>query len=121
VKPTDYPQTEARKRPSRVVVSVNGHEVGRATLADDPADARGVLSFQVQGQWELGSYGYLTTIEADEATTRAILDANTTSGTRTLRVRFEVPRGPGAGGLNLYGARAGAFPMNPTVLLETTP
>ena len=116
VKPTDYPQTEARKRPSRVVVSVNGVEVGRSELPDDPADARGVLSFQAQGQWEMGSYGYLITLEAPAEALSAI---RTEVGTeRLLRVRFEVPRGRGAGGLNLYGARAGAYPLNPTVLID---
>lgn len=114
LKATDYPQTEARKRPSRVVVSVNGVEVGRATLPDDPADARGVLSFQAQGAWEMGSYGFLITMEADSASTRAILAADS----RRLRVRFEVPRGSNAGGLNLYGARAGAYPLNPTVFID---
>jgi len=116
VKPTDYPQTEARKRPTQLVVSVNGGEVGRVTLPDDPADARGVLSFQAQGQWEMGSYGYLTTLEADEATSRGLLE----SGSRELIVRFEVPRGGTAGGLNLYGSRAGSTPLNPTVLLSVT-
>ncbi|HEV2121268.1 MAG TPA: hypothetical protein VGW38_00640, partial [Chloroflexota bacterium] len=114
VKATDYPQTEARKRPSRVAVSVNGVEIGHAPLPDDPADARGVLSFQVQGQWEMGSYGYLITLDAPPESTRTILSA----GSRRLRVRFTVPRGAGAGGLNLYGARMGAYPLRPTIILD---
>ena len=116
VKATDYPQTEATKRPSRVTVSVNGVELGRAELHDDPADARGVLSFQAQGQWEFGSYGELITLEASREALDAMLAAS--GGARQLRVRFEVPRGARAGGLNLYGARAGAYPLNPTVLLN---
>ncbi len=111
IKLTDYPQTEARKRSSRVVVSIDGRQIGEATLPDDPADARGVLSFQAQRQWELGSYGFSLTLSADEATTRELLQG----GPDHLTVRFEVPRGPGAGGLNLYGSRAGAFPFNPTL------
>jgi hypothetical protein len=114
IKSTDYPQTEARKRPTRLVVSINGVPLGDVTLPDDPADARGVLSFQAQGNWEFGSYGYLTTFEAGAAQAQRILQA----GGRALVVRFEIPRGAGAGGLNLYGARAGAFPLNPTLLLD---
>ncbi len=40
-----------------------------------------------------------------------------TQGGRLI-VRFEVPAGGLAGGLNLYGSRAGAFPFNPTLLLD---
>ncbi|HET7767943.1 MAG TPA: glycoside hydrolase family 2 TIM barrel-domain containing protein, partial [Chloroflexota bacterium] len=116
VKPTDYPQTEARKRPSRVNVSLNGAELGTVALPDDPADARGVLSFQAQGQWEFGSYGTLITLEASAESLPAIVKE--TGASRQLRLRFEVPRGAGAGGLNLYGARAGAYPLNPTILLN---
>ena len=72
IKLTDYPQTEARKRSSRVVVSIDGRPIGEATLPDDPADARGVLSFQAQRQW-MGSYGFSITLSADEATTRELL------------------------------------------------
>ena len=114
VKATDYPQTEARKRPTRLDVSVNGVSLGSVTLPDDPADARGVLSFQAQGNWEFGSYGYLTTVQADAAQTRRILE----TGDGRLLVRFEAPRGGRSGGLNLYGARAGAFPLNPTIFLD---
>ena len=73
-----------------------------------------MLSFQAQRQWELGSYGFALILDADEDTTRALLERNPAQ----LTVRFEVPRGPGAGGLNLYGSRAGAYPFNPTLLLD---
>jgi hypothetical protein len=38
-------------------------------------------------------------------------------------VRFEVPRWPGAlrSGLSLYGARMGAYPLDPTLFLDLTP
>jgi hypothetical protein len=35
-----------------------------------------------------------------------------------LRLRFEVPRAGWMGGLNLYGARLGAYPVDPTLLIE---
>ena len=33
-------------------------------------------------------------------------------------VRFEVPRTGRMGGLNLYGARMGAFPVDPTLFID---
>jgi len=111
----DYPQTEQHKLPSEVVVWVNGVRLGRVALPDDPADARGVLSLHPTDYWEPASYGYLVKLEADEATTRRIIDE--AQGGRLL-IRFEVPRGGAAGGLNLYGARMGAYPLDPTVFLD---
>ena len=111
----DYPQTEQRKLPTEVTVWVNGVRLGRVDLPDDPADARGVLSLHPSDYWEPGSHGYLVNLEADEATTQRILgDAQ---GGRLL-VRFEVPRGRAAGGINLYGARMGSFPLDPTIFLD---
>ncbi|CAA9236857.1 MAG: GH2 [uncultured Chloroflexi bacterium] len=115
VLPTDYPQTEARKRPSDLAVSVNGVVVGRSRLADDPADARGVLSFHLQDDFEFGSYGYLTTLEAD-ATTAASIVREAKDGAVT--VRFEVGAGGARGGLNLYGKRMGSTPVTPTLFLD---
>ncbi|MDQ3702000.1 MAG: hypothetical protein M3442_13920 [Chloroflexota bacterium] len=112
----DYPQTETRKVPSDVAVWVNGVRIGMVHLPDDPADARGVLSLHNSDYWEAGSYGFLTTLEADPALTRRIVD-NAQGG--RLIIRFEVPQGGGAGGLNLYGARMGAFPVAPTVLITS--
>jgi hypothetical protein len=33
-------------------------------------------------------------------------------------VRFEVPRSGVRGGLNLYGARMGAYPVDPTLFVD---
>ncbi len=112
----DYPQTEARKVPTEIAVWVNGVRIGTARLPDDPADARGVLSLHNSDYWEAGSYGFLTPLEAGDALTRRIVD-NAQGG--RLIIRFEVPQGPGAGGLNLYGNRMGAYPVGPTVFLDT--
>jgi hypothetical protein len=40
-------------------------------------------------------------------------------GERTLR--FEVPHSGRMGGFNLYGARMGAYPVDPTLLVEVEP
>jgi hypothetical protein len=61
VHPDDYPQTDGKKYPSRVIVELAGERAAVWELPDDPADARGVLS-----HWagvERGSYGYLMEAE----------------------------------------------------------
>ena len=110
-----YPQTEARKQGSEVMVSVNGVSIGRAALPDDPADARGVLSIHLYENFEFASYGFLTTLQADKETAQRVFAA---AHNGELVVRFEVPRSTSANGLNLYGARMGATPVAPTLFLD---
>jgi hypothetical protein len=112
---TNYPQTEAHKLSTTVAVCINGIELGTTRLPDDPADARGVLSAHLNENFEYASHGFLTTLEADADTAHRILEA---SSNRELVVRFEVPRSGRSGGLNLYGARMGAFPIDPTLFLD---
>jgi hypothetical protein len=61
--PNSYPMTGTTPFPSAVTVSVNGHLAGRWELADDPADSRGILSWNAQPHdghlYEAGSYGQL--------------------------------------------------------------
>ncbi len=122
---TSYPQTETRKQGSEVHISVNGVPLGTALLPDDPADARGVLSAHVYENFEFASYGFLNTLNVDADAARRILDA---AQNDELTVRFEVPRSASAhnphastNGMNLYGARMGAYPVAPTVFLDTEP
>ena len=110
-----YPQTHATPKGSRVQVSINGIALGEAEIADDPADARGVLSLHLHEEFEFASYGFLTTLQADADKAREILAASVNG---EIIARFEVPRAAGANGLNLYGARMGAYPVAPTVFLE---
>jgi hypothetical protein len=110
-----YPQTETRKLPTTVTVTVNGIPLGTTRLPDDPADARGVLSAHFSPNFEYASYGFLTTLEADAATARQILAASRNS---ELLLRFEIPRIGWIGGINLYGERMGAFPVGPTLFIE---
>ncbi len=46
--PNSYPMTDDYLNPSKVVVSVNGTQIGEAALPDDPADHRGILSWHAQ-------------------------------------------------------------------------
>jgi hypothetical protein len=115
--PQDYPQTELRKLPSDLVVRINGVRAGAVTLPDDPADATGVLSAHTSAHWEPCSYGFLTRFDVDAETAQRMLSE---SKDGRLLIRFEVPRTGQAGGLNLYGARMGAFPVDPTLVVRAS-
>ncbi|MCS7209276.1 MAG: hypothetical protein NZ874_06860, partial [Fimbriimonadales bacterium] len=111
VHPDDYPQTDGKKYPSRVLVDIAGERAAVWELPDDPADARGVLS-----HWagiERGSYGYLceATLEMNPVI-RARLQQD-----RQIRIRLTVPPEL-PGGIAIYGASMGCYPVEPMVMLE---
>jgi hypothetical protein len=110
----DYPQTDVRKWPSTLQLTVNGHELGRADLPDDPADARGVLSHLRRA--DPGSHGELVALGGRlPEPVRADLAAG-----KPLVLLLGVPDdAPKAGGLSLYGAGMGAYPSDPTLLIRT--
>ncbi len=111
VHPDDYPQTDGKKYPSRVLVEMAGERVATWELPDDPADARGVLS-----HWagiERGSYGYL--MEATLPMTPVL--RTRLQQDRQLRIRLIVPPDL-PGGIAIYGASMGCYPIEPTVVLE---
>lgn len=110
--PEDYPQTDGRKSPTTVRVSVNGAPVSTWLVPDDPADARGVLSHWAG--WDRGSYGFRLEAECKDAAVLKQVAAG-----RTLIITLEVPPGQ-AGGLRLYGRQMGTYPLDPTVLLRFT-
>ncbi len=113
-KPIDYPQTDSRKWPTNVIVSVNDVEVQRVTLPDDPADCRGLLSHHA-GR-ERGSYGFLERVVVD-VSKRPQIGAALRQG--TLRLRFEVPgNAKDPGGFALYGEHLGQYPVDPSVILK---
>ncbi len=110
----DYPQTDERKWPSTVEISIDGAAVHREDLEDDPADARGVLSHLARV--ERGSYGEL--VEAQVPATADLL-AKLAAG-RPLTIRLAVPESAAhAGGLCVFGAETGRYPFDPTVVLHT--
>ncbi len=105
--PNSYPMTSDVKWPGQVKVIVNGALVKTMELPDDPADHRGILSWFAQprdGQLrDAGSYGYL--VEAE------IPAAVLAKGNGTVTVRLEAEKG----GLAVYGAKFGRFPLDPTL------
>jgi hypothetical protein len=113
---TDQPQTEERKIPTDVTVSLNGVELATVRLPDDPADARGVLSHHLT-QWDLGSYGFLTDVAVPPERLAEVLAA---AEEGTFTARFEVRKdAEKRGGLSLYGARMGASPIDVLLFVET--
>lgn len=116
--PHDKPQTDNKKWPTDLRISVNGVELGRTKLPDDPSDARGALSHH---RGLAGGYGYMTSITTAEEAKLAQI-AKEAGPERLLRVRFEVP--PDAsnkGGLTLYGAGVGCHGLPPSVVLTFKP
>jgi len=111
--PNSYPMTGATPYRSAVMVRVNGELAGRAELADDPADSRGILSWHAQPHdghlYEAGSYGELLRVPIPAAAIR--------EGARTgeMLVRLEVDAAL-SGGLAIYGARFGRYPVDPSIL-----
>lgn len=111
----DYPQTDlARNWPSTLVLSVNGRSVDRVTLADDAADARGVLS-HLAGV-EQGSHGELV----DGMVTLTDRDRAGLAEGLPMILRLAVPDdAPKQGGLSLYGASTGELPLDLTLEFTT--
>ncbi|MBN2296056.1 MAG: hypothetical protein JXM70_26730 [Pirellulales bacterium] len=119
----DCPQTEERKHPGRVAVSLIGEQLWRLDLPDDPADSRGVLSHQ--NRIEHGSFGYLVRKKTDltrqhalrkklcndpsfEIMLRAVSNPDTEDGTKEQ-----------AAGISLFGERTGRYPIDPTIIIDT--
>ena len=106
--PNSYPMTSAEKWPSTLKVYANGKLVKTMQLPDDPADHRGILSWHAQPRdgtlHEAGSYGWLV-----EAVLPAEVLAKAKDGKLTIRLETE------KGGLAVYGASFGRYPLDPTV------
>ena len=109
--PNSYPQTSSVKYPGRVKVFANGTLVKEVALPDDPADHRGILSWNAQVRNppparldEAGSYGYLVEAEIPAETVRATADGR-------LVIRLEAEET----GLAVYGPDFGRYPFGPHV------
>jgi hypothetical protein len=112
----DYPQTEARRFPSDLLILLDDQPIGEVTLPDDPADARGALSHH--RRVDPGSYGYLLDLTVEGAALEALQPA--LAAGQPLRLRLVVPPdAPHPGGLALYGETLGAYPLDPTLFYET--
>lgn len=111
----DNPQTDATKWPSSLKVSIAGGRWEQdVTLEDDPADARGVLSHLARV--DHGSHGQVVEVHAPIfARTRTELLEG-----QPLVIRLEVPDdAESPGGLCLFGADSGRYPLEPSLAIRT--
>lgn len=110
--PNAYPMTDEILYPSVIDVIVNGQKKTSVTLTDDPADHRGVLSWNSQLKdkklREAGSYGYLVKI----ALTTEVLNRAKEQG--FLSVKMETQS---TGGLAIYGKDFGRYPVDPSIII----
>lgn len=111
--PNAYPMTDEARFPSTVSVWINGANVLTTTLADDPADHRGVLSWHHQLKdrklREAGSYGYLIRVPL----TKRHLQAAQAAGQLVVRMQTE-----GEGGMAVYGKQFGRYPIDPSLVMK---
>lgn len=111
--PNAYPMTDETMFASVVKIDVNGKTVKTETLPDDPADHRGVLSWNSQLKdkklREAGSYGYLIKVPISAA----VLKQSAAQGFLSLKLSTT-----GDGGLAIYGADFGRYPINPSIVIK---
>jgi hypothetical protein len=111
--PNSYPMTDEKLFPSKISISIQGEPALTTTLADDPADHRGVLSWHHQLKdrklREAGSYGYLTKVSISKKQLKTAVE----KGELVIRVKTE-----GNGGIAVYGKSFGRYPVDPSVVLR---
>ena len=111
--PNAYPMTDEKTTPSVISVFLNGLKAKTVTLADDPADHRGILSWHNQLKdrklREAGSYGYLVKVPLSKADMKKAAS----QGFVTLKIQTE-----GDGGLAIYGADFGRYPVNVSLVIR---
>lgn len=107
------PQTDAFSHPTSFRMLLNDVRVYEGLLPNHPHDSAGSLSYLRGAR---GAYGYLVHATAEEGVLRDVI-AN--SGGGGIRLRCEVPiDGASQGGLTIYGADCGRYPIGPTLILE---
>ncbi len=109
----DTPQTDDELYPTTFHMLLNQVPVHEAVLRNHPHDSRGMLTYLRGGR---GAYGYLAHALAENELLASIVQ-NSTNG--SLRLRCGVPKEALAqGGLTIYGAECGRYPVCPTIIIE---
>jgi hypothetical protein len=109
----DFPQTDDDVFPTTLDISLNDTRLYHGVLRNHPHDSRGVLSYWRGG---VGAYGYLIHATAEGETLQKVIGG---AHNGSLKLRCSVPADALAqGGLTIYGAECGRFPLCPTVIIE---
>lgn len=108
------PQTDSFSHPTSFRMLLNDVRVYDGLLPNHPHDSTGSLSYLRGGR---GAYGYLVHATAEAEVLREIVARNGSGG---IRLRCEVPVDASPmGGLTIYGADCGRFPVAPTLIIES--
>ena len=111
--PNSYSMTDETLFPSKIIVTVNGETALTTTLADDPADHRGVLSWHHQLKdrklREAGSYGYLTKVPISKKQLKSAIE----NGGLVIQLKTL-----GDGGIAVYGKSFGRYPVDPSLVIK---
>lgn len=109
----DHPQTDDQLFPTTLQMFVNDIRLYEGVIHNHPHDSHGVLSY-LRGS--VGAYGYLVHAFADNELLNQIVSSGSAD---FLSLRCAVPADAMAqGGLTIYGAECGRYPVTPTILLE---
>jgi hypothetical protein len=109
----DTPQTDEDIFPTTLQMLLNEVRVYDAVVRNHPHDARGVLSYLRGG---FGAYGYPAYAITEGDLLKEIAKSTVND---SLRLKCTVPKDALArGGLTIYGAECGRFPVCPTVIIE---
>jgi hypothetical protein len=109
----DAPQTDDNVFPTTLQMFLNQVTVYRAVVRNHPHDSRGVLSYLRGG---VGAYGYLAHASVEGELLKQVIK---TGSADFLSLRCEVPSDARSrGGLTIYGAECGRYPVCPTVIVE---
>ncbi|HTL55205.1 MAG TPA: hypothetical protein VL361_05970 [Candidatus Limnocylindrales bacterium] len=109
----DAPQTDSDVFPTTLRMLLNGVRLYESVVHNHPHDSRGVLSYLRGG---VGGYGYPAYAIAEGALLKEIAKKAVDD---SLHLRCEVPTDALVqGGLTIYGAECGRFPVCPTVIIE---
>jgi Glycosyl hydrolases family 2, sugar binding domain/Glycosyl hydrolases family 2 len=109
----DTPQTDDDIFSSTLHGYLNGIQIYNSILRNHPHDARGALSYLRGGQ---GAYGYLEHAFAEGELLQQIAQHTLDDH---LHLRLVVPEDALAqGGLTVYGAECGRYPVSPTIIIE---
>jgi predicted transcriptional regulator len=107
------PQTDQNIYSTTLHILLNGLPVYQGVLRNHPHDSRGSLSY-LRGC--RGGYGFLIHAFAEDDLLKKIVAS---AHGEFLRLRLAVPRETiPQGGLTVYGAESGRYPVSPTVILE---